>query len=443
MEGGGTVTLLVLSILVAVVSCHVVKEQDGAARNVARLSPQEDAKVPDYKFKVVDPTTNIPCILANMKFHLLLSKTKGVGYVSEDVPDSIAILNSSCGPRISWLTLGWNTTADKDKLESSSIKFTFYSDNGTSMLDVVDADVYVKPNKELDDVTRYTDVRSNLHEFVTNVSNGEYKCSTERKIAVSNKLVLSFTDISLITFNTEKDYSKRTAVQCSDNGQDSSSTTTTTTPAPTPPAYSFNYVVHEKSGVGCILANMSVSVTISYETKSSKTEKGTIIVPQKGIVTGYCTKSNATMEITWLEEKKPATMADTVKQNSVKLWFTKDDLSYYVNAIDATIFMDETHFKDAKNEKETIAMENLNLFTTSADCMNKCAPETIASGSKSEVKFTDVALIAFNAKEKIEGITEENCESSNAGAIVGGIIGALVAIALIAFLIVLWRRRSR
>ncbi|XP_014610741.1 PREDICTED: uncharacterized protein LOC106790404 [Polistes canadensis] len=191
---------------------------------------------------------------------------------------------------------------------------------------------------------------------------------------------------------------------------------------------------------------MKISITVSYNTKDDKVEKKTIDVPSNATISGTCGSTNSIMNFIWstsenLLNGRIFSNLD-LEENEVSFLFKKTDSTYAVDKISVNITLDPENFPNARDSKISQTTENnLSLFSTSANGKYVCGVQTFVTTENMELSIQDVNLIAFIENNDISSRSEENCvATSNVGAIVGGVIGALAVIGIIGFII--WRRRK-
>ncbi|XP_033177424.1 uncharacterized protein LOC117151832 [Bombus impatiens] len=97
----------------------------------------------------------------------------------------------------------------------------------------------------------------------------------------------------------------------------------------------FLYVVRNtKTTVPCILANMSIIVTIPYNNNSNKS----LSVPVNATVGGHCSSVISEMKLIWKE-------TNTDKENTIKFTFINDQENFSIFSIGLNIYPKEHNSK--------------------------------------------------------------------------------------------------
>ncbi|KAI4495965.1 hypothetical protein M0802_008180 [Mischocyttarus mexicanus] len=226
---------------------------------------------------------------------------------------------------------------------------------------------------------------------------------------------------------------------------------TTETPTETTIPSSINEYPHKVSVNGkiCIASRMKVSITVWYNNTENKIVNQVLPVPSTAETAGECDTTTSIMTLTWpISEDTPSQRIaynSEIDDNSVTFFFKKDDSSFWINQIVVNITLDKKTFPGVpENQPKFIQSTNSDqkLFSAAATSGKYvCNVPTFIETENMELSISDVDLIAFIEDNDISSRSEENCEvtTANVGAIVGGVIGAVAVIGIIAFII--WRRK--
>ncbi|XP_034170858.2 uncharacterized protein LOC117600043 [Osmia lignaria lignaria] len=453
-------------------------EQDFSLKTVEDCKSQFALYKENFSYYVLTEDTDVACILANMTIAMEIPYTKTDSTVVNGsiVPQNVTA-TGTCKTSLSELNLAWPVPNNQGKMNT----ITFYvvqKENHFSVL-LIDTDIYLDEvnfpgardqNKKISKV-------SELNIDLFNApANGLYNCTNVHRIKMDDS-EMNITNVVFVAFNTEEDVSKKIVQDC--NRTDNSSTTAPTVPTdptnptdpttestisdqpttkpstnpppkpePDPSVKAFDYyVMNQESTVACTMANMTISLKVPYEMKTSGIKTTNLDMPHDVKVNGKCDDASSTIEFIW---KSTEDTSDTIAtENVVTLTFKKDDSKFFVRAINVSLYMDEKNFPDAKQAKqrhEALAKE-VTLFSTPLKQLFKCTPQTQVKAVDVEVTISKVALIAFNTESKVLWKSVQNCVTeeaeSDVGAIVGGIIGCFILIGLIAFGIIMYRKRRR
>ena len=453
-------------------------EQDFSLKTVVDCKSQFSLYKENFSYYVLTEDTDVACILANMTIAMEIPYTKTDSTVVNGtiVPHNVTA-TGTCKTLLSELNLAWPVPNNQGKMNT----ITFYvlrKENHFSVL-LIETDIYLDEvnfsgardqNKK---ISKASEVDIDLFNAP---ANGLYNCTNVHRIKMGDS-EMNITNVVFVAFNTEEDVSKKTVQDC--NRADNSSTTVPTvptdptdptdpttestitdqpttkpstnpppTPEPDPSVKVFDYyVINQESNVACTVANMTISLKVPYEMKTSGTKTINLDVPHDVKIDGKCDDASSTIEFIW---KSTEDTSDTVAtENVVTLTFKKDDSKFFVRAINVSLYMDEKNFPDAKQAKqrhEALAKE-VTLFSTPLKQLFKCTPQSQVKAVDVGVTISKVALIAFNTESKVLWKSVNNCVTeeaeSDVGAIVGGIIGSLILIGVIAFGIIMYRKRRR
>ncbi|XP_076475533.1 uncharacterized protein LOC117155798 isoform X1 [Bombus vancouverensis nearcticus] len=168
----------------------------------------------------------------------------------------------------------------------------------------------------------------------------------------------------------------------------------------------FSYVVRNTiTTVPCILANMSIIVTIPYNNKPNKN----LSVPVNAIVGGHCSSVISEMKLIWNE-------TNTDKENTIKFTFINDQENFSLFSIGLNIYPKEDN---SINSKETYTLgdpfnatsgTDLRLFVTPVtDGIYKCGKEEEVKVGNATIKIKDVSLIEFYNNSDISAPKGEQC----------------------------------
>ncbi|XP_046835285.1 lysosome-associated membrane glycoprotein 2-like [Vespa crabro] len=254
------------------------------------------------------------------------------------------------------------------------------------------------------------------------------------------------------TTNTTSEGTTNTTSEGTTNTTSEGNTESTSkTPTTVPSLEDYPYQVRGKNGT-CILSKMTILLTVNYNTTNNKNNKSTLKVPSTANVSGICEKDKNSMTLTWLSfenNTESVNFADTANNSNMTFSFKKNDSKFSIDQIIGFIYMDETYFPNTTEKgtyTELVTKSDLNLFSSATNSKYVCNVNTVVEEDNLELSITNVELIAFNEDDStISSKSINDCttavlsESANVGAIVGGIIGALVVIGIIGFII--WRRR--
>ncbi|XP_047364734.1 uncharacterized protein LOC124955009 [Vespa velutina] len=216
----------------------------------------------------------------------------------------------------------------------------------------------------------------------------------------------------------------------------------------------YPYQVLGENGKPCILSRMTISLTMNYNTTNKETSTKILKVPSIVKVNGTCENDTNSMMLFWSSfgnDTYIVDFADTDNEtNSIAFYFKKNGSTFSIDQINATIYMNDKIFVNAIDKVMSLETKSdLNLFASATDSKYVCDVQTVVKEDFFELSISNVNLIAFNSNDNITSMSTNYCptdataavlsESANVGAIVGGIIGALVVVGIIGFII--WRRR--
>ncbi|KAF3427478.1 hypothetical protein E2986_08893 [Frieseomelitta varia] len=348
---------------------------------------------PNFSY-VLNSVTTKPCILANMIIEINDEQKPLV------VPNSNVIINGHCSAVISYMNITWN---GNDK-ENNSIKFTFINDHTNFSLFSIDLNIY-RDEKNVENaigkvqfsVVTYhkkqwfratSDI--DLRLFIAPVENGIHRCE-ETTLKVGDGEVI-MKNVSLIAFNRNDDITSRQDTHCS-KGQQKSET--------------FPYVLKDANNNNCIMARMSILVTVPFKTKKSETAIANIDLSKYKInVGGVCDSNIATMTLTWPSANK--------KENKISLIFVKKEKTSELYNIRVEIFTDEENFKDVERVGDLISIDRYDASLFPAPVVNgihSCPKQTNITSISGNITISDVLLVAFDAEKDFASKKVIDCRS--------------------------------
>ncbi|KAL6265591.1 hypothetical protein P5V15_002386 [Pogonomyrmex californicus] len=169
-------------------------------------------------------------------------------------------------------------------------------------------------------------------------------------------------------------------------------TDTSTSPPPfdteTTTIPKFNYILRNKTGIACILTNMTIQINLLYA-NDSQVVKTKSIVPTDANTTGFCHENIAHMSLHW---KEPQNEAGSNNENEIVFIYGHDDIEFFLYYISINVQLNE------KKIKKNAMQRHMHSFSASIKyeifvCKTGI---TIYFGNAINVVISDVYLIAFN-----------------------------------------------
>ncbi|XP_076642218.1 uncharacterized protein LOC143353010 [Halictus rubicundus] len=413
---------------------------DFSSKQVIDCNTQPRLTAKDFNYVVREKHGDVPCILANMSISIRIPYNSigivGTVYTNITVPTN-ATAHGVCGPSLSKMELTWPAKGN----QLNSVAFYLSGDSDFSMFHLetkIYADNTSFPNNFDWDLDRWYLHQSNvsLGMFVGPKNNGWYNCPERQEIISAGWSRIIISNVSLIAFNDQEDLITKNAYACPGDEDENGNTV-----HPHPSEAAFKYVMREKGeSIACILANMTISVKVTYKTKSRSNRETTFLVPKDGVnVTGHCDCRNPEMTLSWLPEGVVSDPEHPDKtRNSIKLTFGGDTLSYHVNMITVGFYLDEKKFPDASESRYEITERKLDLFSSYMRSIYKCDLETVVELRNVQLTFNDIALTAFNKYRNVTNLTVDKCivpAGVSIHIIVASIGGGLVIGCVIAIII--------
>ncbi|XP_076224462.1 uncharacterized protein LOC116428023 [Nomia melanderi] len=411
-------------------------------KTVTDCRTQSDIKMEDFNYVVEGE--HVPCILANMSISLQIRYAYN-RLANLTVP-SDAKAEGFCDHFMSKMVLTW--TEPEANQQSNSLAL-YLSRNSTAFsVFFVEANIYFDkgnfPNAiDADKRFQFSSTRD-LDIFAGPAENVLFQCMDDFEVNMG-KAAVNISNVTLAPFNDQEDMNVKQVYVCPDKSTTTESTITeSTTPAVTTPHPSetdYMYVLrYTDRNLACILANMTVSLRIRYDTVSSGRKETILHVPVEGVkIEGNCGNTISNLKLVWWEVSE----ATQVTRNELKLLFMNDDNYFFLRSVVANIYLDTKNFPDPKDLRFRGFVSNLLLFDTFMGWRQRCDHETVVESNYNgfQVTFNDVALIAFNTYTDVSEKFENTClpqvwcpsRSLIIGAyVVGSIAAALVVIVLVA-----------
>nr|XP_012138439.1 PREDICTED: uncharacterized protein LOC100882913 [Megachile rotundata] len=424
----------------------------------SELSPKEE----DFKY-VVKNSDDVPCILASMNIAI------DVQYETNDKNNSKPIsvpsplkATGTCEKFASTMRLDWSSGSTR-----RSILFYIRRNSTIFFVNQIEAEISLDKKDFPDAIKQDTILSGESGDsetlFAANAVNGMYNCTKEQYgIPMTGGLKMTISNVTFIAFNDDDDLSTRQDEGCPKEPETTTTTTTTTTtepptepptepttlaPEPDPSVKKSTYFVMKRgTDIACIIANMTISLRISYDKSGSGTNVKTLTVPKDINAGGSCDNATSTMKLIW-QEKTDATYDTVDTRNIVILTFQRTDSRFSLHSINVSWYMDEKNFQDAKQVKQRAVAfsQDANVFTSSVSKLYKCAPKITKKVERVDVTISEMSLIAFNTDKIVAtraGKMSSN-SSSDVGAIVGGIIGGLILAGLLGYGVMWYLKRRR
>ncbi|XP_068972126.1 uncharacterized protein [Bombus flavifrons] len=163
----------------------------------------------------------------------------------------------------------------------------------------------------------------------------------------------------------------------------------------------FLYVVNNTiTGVPCLLANMSINVTVPYKNNTNKN----LSVPVNATVDGHCSSVISEMKLIWKEN-------DTDKENTIKFTFINDHENFSLFSIGLNIYLKGNNSNNSTGDLFNATSDtDLRLFVASVtNGIYKCRKEEEVKVGNAKINIKDVFLIAFYNNSDISAPKGEQC----------------------------------
>ncbi|XP_017884173.1 uncharacterized protein LOC108627436 [Ceratina calcarata] len=409
-------------------------DKDGNSHDKeVKCDEQDKSKTFNY---VIKDKNDAVCLLAKMSISLNVPyKTKDNKQASKtiSIPND-AKISGTCESNLSKMKLTWKPKGEStfDFPNENEIEFYFKREETKAYLQQVMFKIKLDKENFPDSIDDKAVSYGSSDVLSTSAKNGMYSCVDEISVNIMDTEVI-IKDVLLVAFDVQESFNSKKVTECP--------------PSLEPSFKKYKYVVADKNNPtkACIAANMTVSMTVPNKENDKEGEK-TILVPNNAQPSGECEDVSSTMTLTW---SKTTTYAQDTS-NSITFSFKKKESEYFLEGVCINLASNKDKFYDSPsctNGKKT----DLHEFSAPLSHLYKCDEETSIEVDKVKLKISNIALIAFNTKDSLDKIEVKNCpkpeepeelEESNVGAIVGGVIGGLAALALIIFLAIMCKRRS-